>query len=79
MVVSVPEDLPFLDKGVPSGYVPHASSETISRRLGLCWTPFRIVREPQLNLSTAFTGWWRQQREDTGMLKSIQPLIGNRL
>jgi len=25
VVVSVPEDLPFLDKGVPSGYVPHAA------------------------------------------------------
>jgi hypothetical protein len=24
-VVSVPEDLPFLDKGVPSGYVPPAA------------------------------------------------------
>jgi tetratricopeptide (TPR) repeat protein len=25
VVVTVPEDLPFLDKGVPSGYVPHAA------------------------------------------------------
>ena len=25
VVVSNPEDLPFLDKGVPSGYVPHAA------------------------------------------------------
>lgn len=25
VVVSVPDDLPFLDKGVPSGYVPHAA------------------------------------------------------
>jgi tetratricopeptide (TPR) repeat protein len=25
VVVSVPEDMPFLDKGVPSGYVPHAA------------------------------------------------------
>jgi tetratricopeptide (TPR) repeat protein len=25
VVVSDPEDLPFLDKGVPSGYVPHAA------------------------------------------------------
>jgi hypothetical protein len=23
VVVSVPDDLPFLDKGIPSGYVPH--------------------------------------------------------
>ena len=25
VVVSVPDDLPFLDRGVPSGYVPHAA------------------------------------------------------
>lgn len=25
VVVSVPEDLPFLEKGVPSGYIPHAA------------------------------------------------------
>jgi tetratricopeptide (TPR) repeat protein len=25
VVVSVPDDLPFLDKGIPSGYVPHAA------------------------------------------------------
>ena len=29
VVVSVPEDLPFLDKGVPSGYVPHAAPKLL--------------------------------------------------
>lgn len=32
------------------------------------------MRELHPNLSAAFTGWWRQQREDSGTLKSIRRL-----
>lgn len=31
-----------------------------------------MVREPQLSLSTAFTVWWRQQREHTGTLTAVR-------
>jgi SAM-dependent methyltransferase len=33
------------------------------------------VGEPQLNLSIALTVWWRQQREDTGVLRSFRRLV----
>ena len=33
------------------------------------------MREPQLSLSTAFTNWWRRQRQDTGTLKSLHRLL----
>ena len=32
VVVSNPDDLPFLDKGVPSGYVPHAAPKLFPAR-----------------------------------------------
>lgn len=33
------------------------------------------MREPQLSLSTAFTAWWRQQREDAGTLKALRRVL----
>jgi SAM-dependent methyltransferase len=33
------------------------------------------VRESQLSLSSAFTFWWRQQREDTGTLAAVRRLL----